>query len=172
MALAGIAANPGAELILVERDCCTMTQQPGGEPMSTEETRAILKRAIALGMENYETIADDLHSDDVVNHGPVEDDHGRAAWKRRQAQFVDAFSDIEWTVDAVLADEDYGAVRYTFTGTHTSQLEGIPPTGKRVTVGGMTVMRTSGSKVVEIWANLDRFSLAQQLGLMTGPADA
>ena len=61
--------------------------------MSTEETRAILNRAIALGMENYEAIADELHSEDVVNHGPVEDDHGPEGWKRRQAQFISAFSE-------------------------------------------------------------------------------
>ena len=134
--------------------------------MSTEETRAILNRAIALGMENYEAIADELHSEDVVNHGPVENDHGPEGWKRRQAQFISAFSEMEWTIEAALADGDFGAVRYTFTGTHTSQLENIPPTGKRVKVGGMTVMRTSGGRIVEIWAHLDRLSLAQQLGLL------
>tara|TARA_B100000315_G_scaffold103394_1_gene94758 strand:- start:3502 stop:3924 length:423 start_codon:yes stop_codon:yes gene_type:complete len=139
--------------------------------MSTEETRAILDRAIALGIENYEAIGDELHSDDVVNHGPNEDDHGREACKRRQAQFAGAFSEVEWTVDAALADGEFAAVRYTFTGTHTSQLENIPATGKRVTVGGMNVMRTSGGKIVEIWANLDRLSLAQQLGLLSNPAD-
>ncbi|MDP6494603.1 MAG: ester cyclase [Dehalococcoidia bacterium] len=123
-------------------------------------------------MGNYEAIDAELHSDDLVNHGPNEDDVGREAWKRRQTQFVNAFSDMERTVDAVLADGDYGALRYTFTGTHTSELEGIPRTGNRVTVGGMTVMRTSGGKVVEIWANLDRLSLAQQLGLLSGPTNA
>jgi predicted ester cyclase len=138
--------------------------------MSTEETRAILDRAIALGMENYETISDELHSKDVVNHGPVEDDHGRDGWERRQAQFLTAFSGMEWTIEAALADGDLGAIRYTFTGTHTGQLENIPPTGKRVTVTGMTLMRTSGGKVVEIWANPDRLALLQQLGLTLVPA--
>jgi predicted ester cyclase len=101
-------------------------------------------------MENYETIADELHSDDVVNHGQDEDDFGRESWKRRQAQFINAFSDMEWTIQAALADGDYAAIRYTFTGIHTGQLENIAPTGKRVSVDGMTVMRTSGGKVVEI----------------------
>ena len=59
--------------------------------MSTTETRAIIERAIALGMENYEAIGDELHSEDVVKHGQVEDDYRREAWKRRQAQFIDAF---------------------------------------------------------------------------------
>ncbi len=139
--------------------------------MSTEETRAVLDRAIILGMENYEAIADELHSEDVVSHGQDEDDLGREAWKRRQAQFINAFSDMGWTIDSMHADGDFSAVRYTFTGTHTGQLEGIQPTGKRITVGGMTVMRASGGKVVEIWANLDRPSLARQLGLSAGPAD-
>ena len=63
--------------------------------MSTKETRAIVERAIYLGMDNYELIADELLAEDVVNHGPAEDDFGREAYKRRQAQFVDAFTDME-----------------------------------------------------------------------------
>ncbi|MDP6228681.1 MAG: ester cyclase [Dehalococcoidia bacterium] len=139
--------------------------------MSADEAGAILNRAIALGMENYEAIADELHSENIVNHGSIEDDFGREAWKRRQAQFINAFSDVEWKVEAALADEDFAAVRYTFTGTHTSQLESVPPTGKRVTVGGITVMRTSGGRIVETWTHLDRLSLAQQLGLLPDPTE-
>jgi hypothetical protein len=140
--------------------------------MSAEGSGAILSQAIALGMENYEAIADELHAEDIVNHGSIEDDFGREAWKRRQAQFISAFSDVEWTVEAALADGDFAAVRYTFDSTHTSQLENIPPTGKRVTVGGITVMRTSGGRIVEIWAHFDRLSLAQQLGLLPEPAES
>ena len=90
--------------------------------MSTTETRVIIERAIAFGMENYEAIGDEFHSEDVVNHGPVEDDYGREAWKQRQAQFIDAFTDREWTVDALFADGDMACVRYTFSGTHTGDL--------------------------------------------------
>ena len=76
-------------------------------------------------MEGYETIADDLLAKDVVNHGPVEEEFGREAWKRRQSEFINAFSDLEWNVDSTLADGDIAAIRYTVKGTHTACLENI-----------------------------------------------
>ncbi len=79
--------------------------------MPTEETRTILDRAIFLpnkypgpGMEKYEAIADQLIAEDVVSHGPVEDDHGREAWKQSQVSFLNAFPDLEVTIEASLAD--------------------------------------------------------------------
>ena len=71
--------------------------------MSTEETRAVIERAICLGMDNYELIADEL-----LAHGPGEDDFGQDAYKRRQAQFLGAFTDMEWTVEEAIADGDIG----------------------------------------------------------------
>ena len=98
--------------------------------MSTKETRVIIDRAILLGMDNYELIADELLAANVLNHGPGEDDFGREAFKRRQAQFLDAFTDMQWTVDHVFADGDMGCVRYKISGTHTGALESIAPTHK------------------------------------------
>ena len=134
--------------------------------MSTKETRAVIERAISLGMENYELIADELLAEDVVNHGPVEDDFGREAYISRQAQFLDAFTDMALTVDEAFADGDMGCLRYTFTGTHTGALESIAPTLKRVTMSGVTVARVSNGKVVELWAHPDRLGLLEQLGVL------
>lgn len=52
--------------------------------MSTKETRVVIKRAIYLGMDNYELIADELLGEDAVNHGPGEDDFGREAYNYRR----------------------------------------------------------------------------------------
>ena len=134
--------------------------------MSTKETRAIIERAIYLGMENYELIADELLAEDVVNHGPGKDDFGREAYKRRQAQFLDSFTNMKWTVDAAFADGNMGCVRYTFAGIHTGALESIAPTPKRVTMSGVTVARISNGKVVELWAHPDRLGLLEQLGVL------
>ena len=62
--------------------------QVGGRRKFTENTRALIERAIYLGMDNYELFSDELHAEDVVNHGPVEDDHDREACDRRQAQHL------------------------------------------------------------------------------------
>lgn len=135
--------------------------------MSTSETKAIMDRAVYLGMDNYELVADELLAEDAVNRGPDEDDHGREAFKQRQAQFLDAFTDKEWTVDASFADGDMGCFRYTFAGTHTGALESIAPTQKRVTMSGVTIARISDGKMVELWAHPDRLGLLEQLGVIS-----
>ncbi len=75
------------------------THDVGGGGIPTEDTRAVIERAIYLGMDNYELIVDELLAEDVVTQGPGGDDFGQEAYKRRQAQFLDAFTDMEWTVD-------------------------------------------------------------------------
>mgnify|MGYP002725833066 CR=1 FL=1 len=122
--------------------------------MTTVTTRAVLERAIALGMANYEAIADEL----------LADDHGREGWKKRQAEFLGAFPDNQWSIDALLADDDRGAIQYTVTGTHTGQIESLAPTGRQVTISGATFFRVAGGKVAETWAFPDRLALLKQLG--------
>lgn len=134
--------------------------------MSTKETRDVIKRAISMGMDNYELIADELLAEDVVNHGLGEDDFGREAYKRRQAQFLKAFTEMEWTANEAFADGDMGCVSYTFAGTHTGPMGSIAPTLKRVTMNGVTIARISDGKVVELWAHPDRLGLLEQLGVI------
>ena len=117
-------------------------------------------------MENYKLIAAELVEDDVVTHGPVDDDFGREAFNSRQAQFLDAFTDKALTIDEAFADGGMGCLRYTFTGTHTGVLESIAPTLKRVTMSGVTIVRISDGKMVELWAHPDRLGLLQQLGVI------
>jgi predicted ester cyclase len=49
------------------------------------------------------------------------------------------------------------------------ELQGIPPTGKRVEVPGVVFYRIAGGKIVEFRGQLDRMSLMQQLGVVSGP---
>jgi steroid delta-isomerase-like uncharacterized protein len=135
--------------------------------MPTEETRKVLERAMELGMENYEQIADELLADDHINHG-VEDDYGREGWKKRNAEFLDAFSDLDWHVEAALADGDTGSIRYTVRGVHSGDFENIPATGRKISITGATFYRVENGKVAETWALPDRLAFVQQLGITLG----
>ena len=53
--------------------------------------------------------------------------------------------DIHWTLDALVAEGDLVAERWTVTGTHRE-------TGERVTGDGMTLFRIRDGKIVEHWA--------------------
>jgi len=59
--------------------------------------------------------------------------------------------------------------RWTATLTHSGTFLGIPSTGKRVRVNGMSVQRFVGGKIVEDWDNWDQLSLLVQLGAVLPP---
>jgi hypothetical protein len=80
--------------------------------------------------------------------------------------YRDAFPDVHFTIDEQIAEGDRVVTRWTARGTHKGELAGIPPTGKSVTVNGVTVDRIVNGKYVESWGIFDQLGLMQQLGVI------
>jgi hypothetical protein len=60
------------------------------------------------------------------------------------------------TVDTVLADGEYVTALWTFRGTHTgAPFGGLPPTGARLEMGGMTLWRIVDGRISEEWTEFD-----------------
>jgi predicted ester cyclase len=85
---------------------------------------------------------------------------------------VRAFPDGRVTVDDQLAEGGTVTSRWTFRGTQSGELAGVGPTGKQVTVAGMTISRIDGDVVVEEWTSWDRLGMLVQLGAVSEPAHA
>lgn len=51
----------------------------------------------------------------------------------------------------IIAEGDVVAVRLTFSGTHEGELQGIPSTGKRISVEHVHWQRLTNDKMVERW---------------------
>jgi predicted ester cyclase len=83
-----------------------------------------------------------------------------------------AFPDSHLVIDDVIAEGDKAACRYVFTDTQKEEFMGIPPSGKRVKISGMTILHfdQSSSKCIERWNMADMMGLMQQIGAI--PADA
>jgi predicted ester cyclase len=69
----------------------------------------------------------------------------------------------------IVADGDKVVTRWTVQATHQGELNGIPATGKRVTVTAMTIDRITDGKVIESWTIFDALGLMQQLGVVPSP---
>ena len=44
------------------------------------------------------------------------------------------FSDVQWHITDMIADEDKVAVKWDLTGTHDGKFLNFPPTGKKISV--------------------------------------
>src|SRR5688572_17801988 len=112
--------------------------------------------------------ADELVAGDYVGHSSPSTDetHGPAGYKQFYAALRAAFPDIRFTVEDQVAEGDRVVTRWTAHATHTGEFRGIPPTGKRGSVTGITIDRVAGGKLVECWTNADDLGLLQQLGVV------
>jgi predicted ester cyclase len=81
----------------------------------------------------------------------------------------ESFPDWHSTFEELIAEEDRVAERWTGRGTHLGELQGIPPTGKRVEGPGSVFYRIVGGKIVEFRGQFDMMGLMQQLGLISSP---
>lgn len=145
--------------------------------MTLDENKAIVRRILReFWLDGNVGVLDELLADDCVNHEQSNPElKGKKACKEwangvRLAN-RQGFPDFDITSEEVVAEGDKVAKRWVFRGTHTGEFSGIPPTGKRVTMRGITLYRLAGGKVSEMYWNYDLFGLLQQLGAIPAPGE-
>jgi steroid delta-isomerase-like uncharacterized protein len=134
--------------------------------MSTDEHKTLLRRYVEAVWDQGNVAAlDDFLSPDYQRHvSPAADSLTFEGQKQRLAGFRSAFPDIELTIEDVIAEGDKIAFRSTIRGTHQGAFLGIAPTGARVTVGLVDVVRIEDGRFVEQWGGPDLLDLLRQLG--------
>jgi steroid delta-isomerase-like uncharacterized protein len=136
--------------------------------MSAEANAAAARRIAEEGFNQGRLeVFDEVCSPDVVSHDPAEaeDVHGVEAHKERVRQYRAAMSDLKVVFDDVFAAGDKVASRWTARGTHDGELQGIPPTGRKIVITGISIDRfDEHGKLVETWDQWDNAGFAAQLG--------
>ena len=89
---------------------------------------------------------------------------GVEEWAGMGQMFYAAFPDGTHTIYEIFEIGDRVFHRGSFSGTHTGEFMGIPPTGKKITITEMTLDRFDDGKLVEHRAEADMFGLMRQLG--------
>ncbi len=136
----------------------------------SEDNKALVCRFVEeFWNEGNTTIVDELMAIDAAIHMPTGEAVNPEGFKRFAAMWRGAFPDWHSTVEELIAEGDRVAERWTGRGTHRGELQGIPPTGKRVEVPGSVFYRIVDGKIVEFRGQLDMMSLMQQLGAIPPP---
>jgi steroid delta-isomerase-like uncharacterized protein len=136
--------------------------------MSTEENKAIVRRMTEefYNQGNVES-AECFFAATYVHHDPASPHvRDRDGLKQVLRAFLAGCPDLHITSDQLLAEGDTVTKRWTYHATHTGDLAGLPPSGKRITMSGLELFRLSDGKIVECWLGYDNLSLMQQLGVI------
>lgn len=110
----------------------------------------------------------EVFADDYVRHDlrASEAEPGPPGQAQIARAFRQAFPDVRWQIDLLMAEKDLVAARWTASGTHTGHWGTIAPTGRRAEFSGVNIFRFgSAGKVVEIWNHRDDLGLSEQLGV-------
>ena len=121
--------------------------------MSTDENKALARRAWdeIFNQRNLDFF-DAVSVADAIWHEPEREYQGTEELKQVTAGFLEAFPDLNVTVEDVLAEGEQVAVRWTQRGTHQGEMEGLgPPTGRSFELEGITIHRFEGDKIAETW---------------------
>ena len=137
----------------------------------SEENKALMRRELEEVWNKHNPDAvDEFYAPDLVNHSaPPGMPNDREGFKAFVGMNLGAFPDVKVTIDILVAEGDKVISRWTGTGTHTGELMGIPATGKRIEMTGITIVSVADGKIAEFWMESDQMGLMQQLGVVPPP---
>lgn len=132
-----------------------------------EQNKVIAKRAFEelLSQGRYE-LAEQLYSKDFVNHG-IHRDIGLEEDQAALKGWHQAFPDAVIVPEKLIAEGDLVTIYWIARGTNTGTGNGLPATGKRAKLAGITIWRIVDNKIKEEWSAFDQLSMMQQLGLLS-----
>ena len=126
-------------------------------------SRGILDEAFGKGKVQY---LDQVCDPSFKGHDPLMGDLDLAGFKRMVEGMRESFPDLEPTLVAICAEGDSVCTLWRCTGTHQKPLMGETPTGKRITVEGITYDRFRNGKLVESTSQWDTLRLLQGVGII------
>ena len=135
---------------------------------SIENANTVRKLIDEIWNRGQMAMADMIYTPDFISHDPAETQtmRGPEAVKQSATMYRTAFPDLHLHIEDTISDGDKVVVRWTSTGTHTGDLQGIAPTGKSTSSTGITIARFVNGKIAEEWANWDTLGLMRQLGVV------
>jgi steroid delta-isomerase-like uncharacterized protein len=131
-----------------------------------EQNKAIARRAFEelLSQGRFE-LAEQFYAKDFINHGI----HSTANLEEDQAALKgwhQAFPDVVIVPEKFIAEDDLVTIYWVARGTNTGTGNGLPATGKKVELAGITIWRIVDGRIKEEWSAFDQLSMMQQLGLL------
>tara|TARA_B100000900_G_scaffold123700_1_gene104339 strand:- start:3023 stop:3547 length:525 start_codon:yes stop_codon:yes gene_type:complete len=160
-------------LVLTLASC---NQKPSETQLKLESSQAQLEANLLM----YETVWDkvinsrqialintDYFDQDVTAVATSAGDVvGLENFKNYYNNYLTGFSDAEFTIIDAFGQGDKIVKHWNFKGTHDGDFFGVPATGKRVDVSGVTLVKMKAGKIAAEQDFMDLLNFYTQLGLM------
>src|SRR4051794_16447915 len=112
---------------------------------NTPEQNNELARTFFDGAWNEGNFQAELIAGDAIDHstvgGHAKEERGDGSFRQIVGMFRNAMPDINLNVEDEIYTGDKVVHRWTMTGTDTGGLFGMPPSGKKLTFTGITIVR-------------------------------
>lgn len=133
--------------------------------MTTENNKAIVRRFVEeFQSKGREEVALEILADNFTDHSAVppftSDREGVIALFQ---MLRGAFSGFRAEIHDQIAEGDKVTTRKTFSGTHTGEFFGIPPTNRPIQLGVIDILRLENGQFIEHWCQLDFAGLMRQI---------
>jgi steroid delta-isomerase-like uncharacterized protein len=138
-----------------------------------EQNGEIVKRLYEEYNKGNIEIFKDLYAPDYGFYSPSNSPKPRSREETIESakMIFRAFPDSVWNIEELLAGGDRVIVRFVYRGTHQEEFMGIPPTGNKIEVSGIIIIRIKNGKILEEWEDADSLGFMQQLGMELKPKD-
>ena len=134
--------------------------------MSAENEAVVRRYFEEMCSDRKNELAPDLFTADHVMHDPqVPCGVGPDAI----AEVISAYqTNVEghWAIEEIFSCDDRVTVRWTGSGKHVGEINGIPATGREVRVDAISIHRMRDGKIAETWEVWDTLGFLQQLGVV------
>jgi steroid delta-isomerase-like uncharacterized protein len=138
--------------------------------MPTPNNKAVVHRWFEeVWNQGREATIDELFATDGVTIGLGESDvevRGPSQFKTFFYNLRTAFPDLHITIEDTLAEGEKVAVRLKIEGTHKGEGIGLSPTGRRISIAGIVIIRFADGKFVEAWNSWDQLGMLRQIGVI------
>jgi steroid delta-isomerase-like uncharacterized protein len=135
----------------------------------TERNKQVARRFVeeVLGLGRKESV-DALVAPDFVSHSWPSTGDGRADLKAAIDRVGAGLADSRFVIEDAISERDRVVMRLTASATQVGPFMGLPPSGRRYTIGEIHIFRLRDGWIVEHWDQIDTLGLMRQLGALPG----
>jgi len=134
--------------------------------MSTNNIDAHIARALeAFNDHNADGVADEFAEEGTFYDPPQDEKLTKPEFREYCKTLLEAFPDVRMEEDRAFVTPGGAAIEWTFSGTHEAPIGEIPPTGKRITLPGVSIITTSDDGITSWRDYWDQQNFVEKLGI-------